>query len=62
MRRASKLLLVLCGALFLAGCPPVPPCGQFTFTGTEDDGAVSNSIDASVSFDFDPAECGSDCS
>jgi hypothetical protein len=39
----------------------VPPCGDFTFTGATVDGATQNGVDMDVSFDFDPAECGSTC-
>jgi hypothetical protein len=47
--------------LGLSSCTPVPRCGNFTFNGTKVDTAGSNGIDMDVSFDFNPAGCGSSC-
>jgi hypothetical protein len=60
MRPRNSLGLVAALAA-LPACEPVPPCGDFTFTGSEWDFVGQNGVDASVSFDFDPAECGATC-
>jgi hypothetical protein len=53
--RAAGVLLVL------SACDPVPPCGDFTFTGTKVDSPTENGIDMNVSFNFDPSRCGANC-
>jgi hypothetical protein len=61
MMRVTTLVPAALLLATLSACEPVPPCGDLTFTGTEVDGSSSNGIDMNVSFDFDPAECGSNC-
>ena len=61
MKRYQTPLLALTCLFTLVACPRVPPCGDFTFTGSEVDTASLNGVDASVSFDFGPATCGSGC-
>ena len=59
MKKVSILNTIL--FFLLLGCCKLPPCGDFTFTGTSYDTAISNGVDMNVRFDFDPAECCSDC-
>lgn len=60
---SKKIMLMLAFLVFLivAGCQPIPPCGEFTFTGAVVDTAAQNGVDMDVSFDFDPGECEFDC-
>jgi hypothetical protein len=58
MRRLVFLLLV---ALLVPACTSLKRCGEFTFTGTKVDTSDQNGIDMNVSFDFNPADCGSPC-
>ena len=53
MKKVSILNAIL--FFLLLGCCKLPPCGNFTFTGTSYDTATSNGIDMNVSFDFNPA-------
>jgi len=55
------IMFMLLGLLAVLGCCPIPPCGDFTFTGTKVDTSTSNGVNMNVSFDFNPHECGSKC-
>jgi len=61
-----KQWLVLALVLTMAGCDSfctrITSCGVFTFTGTKVDTSSSNGLDMNLSFDFNPADCGSGCS
>ncbi len=63
MRIRQWLMLAL--VLTMAGCESfctyLTNCGTFTFTGTTFDTTSSNGLDMNLSFDFDPAACGSGC-
>lgn len=63
MRIKRWLIYVL--ALTMAGCisdcKPLTGCGIFTFTGSKVDTATANGLDMNLSFDFNPADCGSGC-
>lgn len=59
-----KVGFLMLALLVMTGCKccvTLPACGEFTFTGTIYDTDKSNGVDMNVSFDFDPATCGSDC-
>jgi hypothetical protein len=45
----------------IEGCARIEPCGTFSFSGSEVDTTSENGIDASLSFDFDPADCTAEC-
>ncbi len=55
------LLSFLMAIFLIVGCTTIPPCGDFTFTGTEFDTTDSNGVDASVYFAFDPGDCECEC-
>jgi hypothetical protein len=57
----KKLILLLLIGMMLNACKPTRRCGVFTFTGSVNDGSSSNSLPMNLSFDFDPAACGSSC-
>lgn len=61
-----KHWLVLALVLSLSGCQSfctrITSCGIFTFTGTKVDTPETNGLDMNLSFDFNPADCGSNCS
>jgi len=57
---AHVVLFVIFSAVF-AACTPINPCGTFAFQGTANDTSTSNGITMSLSFDFDPAVCNSNC-
>jgi hypothetical protein len=57
----KKLALFLLIAMVFSACKPTRRCGVFTFNGTVNDGADLNSLPMSLSFDFNPAACGSSC-
>ncbi len=59
LTRAVRWLAMVSCLAVLASCETVPPCGEFTFTGSEVDGSTVNGVDMDVSFDFDPGACGS---
>ncbi len=54
----ALLILASCNGI----CDKIPPCGDFTFTGTIFDTSTSNGINMNLRFNFNPADCGSDCS
>lgn len=60
MRIARLSVLFLCVSI-LVGCETLQPCGDFEFTGTEFDTAASNGVDMDVAFDFEPTDCGCNC-
>ena len=55
-------LIIFLGVISFQSCDRLNPCGIFTFTGNLDDQPGSNSLPMNLSFDFNPADCGSDCS
>jgi len=57
---AHVILLAILSTAF-AACTPINPCGTFAFQGTANDGPSLNGITMNLSFDFDPAVCGSNC-
>ncbi len=60
IRLCSLVLMVMLIGMF-SGCT-IRPCGNFSFSGSEYDTTTVNGIDAAVTFNFDPSECGSACS
>ncbi len=56
------LFLVLSMAGCEGMCTKIPSCGIFTFTGSKVDTSTVNGLDMNLSYDFNPADCGSNCS
>lgn len=50
-------ILGMCLFLLMSCGTPTVPCGTFTFTGNP----IANGLDISVSFDFNPGDCGGAC-
>ncbi len=60
-RRASTVVLLLSVGACTNFCTPLGRCGLFDFTGSKVDTSNTNGIDMQVSFDFNPENCGSEC-
>ncbi|HEY9046552.1 MAG TPA: hypothetical protein VIN08_11680 [Ohtaekwangia sp.] len=61
IRIVAALALCIAACLKLSSCTKIDPCGNFTFTGTANDGTTSNGITMNLNFAFDPSLCGSSC-
>ena len=55
------IIMVLTLSLSQCECKSTQLCGSFSFSGTSNDGADLNSLPMSLTFDFNPADCGSRC-